>query len=136
MSHGWKLQERLFSIARQSQTDVTMLDNQLRPVTGRLESRILKTGTTESVVQMGQLKSPRKGARNDWGSLGPWFDMMNHSAANYNVGYQFKPGYGLEITALRDINPEEELLITYGNNSDDDMFMFYGYVEPFIADAH
>merc|ERR1711990_121220 len=67
------------------------------------------------------------GARNDWGSLGPWFDMMNHSANNYNVGYQFKPGSGLEITALRDISPEEELLITYGNNSDDDMFMFYGF---------
>ena len=80
-----------------------------------------------------QLESPRKGARNDWGSLGPWFDMMNHSATNYNVGYQFKPDYGLEITALRDINPEEELLITYGNNSDDDMFMFYGLVEAFLA---
>ena len=66
------------------------------------------------------------GARNDWGSLGPWFDMMNHSATNYNVGYQYKPGFGLELTALRDINPEEELLITYGSNSDDDMFMFYG----------
>ena len=69
-----------------------------------------------------------KGARNDWGSLGPWFDMMNHSANNCNVGYQFKPGSGLEITALREISPEEELLITYGNNSDDDMFMFYGCV--------
>ena len=52
--------------------------------------------------------------------------MMNHSATNYNVGYQFRPDFGLEITALRDINPCEELLITYGNNSDDDMFMFYG----------
>ena len=52
--------------------------------------------------------------------------MMNHSSNNYNVGYQFKPGSGLEITALRDIDPEEELLITYGNNSDDDMFIFYG----------
>ena len=75
-----------------------------------------------------KLIKSEKGARNDWGSLGPWFDMMNHSASNYNVGYQFKPGSGLEITALRDISPEEELLITYGNNSDDDMFMFYGLV--------
>ena len=81
-----------------------------------------------SVLLRRKLIKSEKGARNDWGSLGPWFDMMNHSAKNYNVGYQFKPGTGLEITALRDICPEEELLITYGNNSDDDMFMFYGLV--------
>ena len=85
----------------------------------------IRVSRTNVLLRIKCIKS-EKGARNDWGSLGPWFDMMNHSASNYNVGYQFKPGSGLEITALRDISPEEELLITYGNNSDDDMFMFYG----------
>nr|CCC95883.1 unnamed protein product [Trypanosoma congolense IL3000] len=45
----------------------------------------------------------------------PFLDMMNHSARQHNVTYQYRPGTGVVVVASKSIKPEEELTLDYGD---------------------
>ncbi|ORC84334.1 uncharacterized protein TM35_000461530 [Trypanosoma theileri] len=48
-------------------------------------------------------------------ALVPFLDMLNHSARDANVSYQYQPGTGVVIVASRSIKGSEELTLNYGD---------------------
>ncbi|KEG13598.1 hypothetical protein DQ04_00901000 [Trypanosoma grayi] len=45
----------------------------------------------------------------------PFLDMLNHTARNPNVTYQYRPGEGVIVVASRPIKGAEELALNYGD---------------------
>lgn len=75
-----------------------------------------------------QQEKDRKIDHDDCISLAPFADMFNHTPnGSVSVTYT-KDGYTL--SALQDIKAGEELSISYGNHSNDFLFVEYGFLIP------
>eukprot|EP00586_Coscinodiscus_wailesii_P004594 CAMPEP_0172485962 /NCGR_PEP_ID=MMETSP1066-20121228/14264_1 /TAXON_ID=671091 /ORGANISM="Coscinodiscus wailesii, Strain CCMP2513" /LENGTH=509 /DNA_ID=CAMNT_0013251567 /DNA_START=113 /DNA_END=1642 /DNA_ORIENTATION=+ len=62
--------------------------------------------------------------------IGPVLDMANHDSqkVNGNVALEYFTG-GYSLSALRDLQQGEQVYITYGDRSNDQLLQYYGFIE-------